>query len=349
MANDKSVFDSPTKVTIADIARESGVSMASVSLALRNKPGVGDETRQQILQTAQAMGYAVDSTKSANAKSINSVGLIIKTRPNDGPFTNYFYAPVLAGIEAYCRQQQVNLFYAHLPVDENNNPLEPPRLLKEQSTDGLLFVGAFLNQATMQILLRQDVPVVLVDAYAVADQYDAVISGNELGAYQATHFLIKKGHRHIALVGSTPQAYPSIQERRAGYVRAMQEAGLTPCFADCRHHPDEAGVRAAEFLPKHPEITAVLGANDEVAISVMRVAQQLGKSVPQDLSVMGFDNISLAQHISPALTTMRIDKTGMGRLAAQLLLNRIEYPQMGQVQMVMRPSLIERQSVRFLG
>jgi LacI family transcriptional regulator len=339
---------SPDKVTISDIARESGVSPAAVSLALRNKPGVSDTTRQQILQNAQAMGYPVETNGASPKTAVSSLGLIIKTRPNDAPSTNYFYAPVLAGIEAFCRRWEINLFYANLPVDEENNPLAPPRLLKQQYADGLLFVGAYLNQATINILHQQHVPVVLVDAYASKDQYDAVISDNKAGAYQAAKHLIQQGHRQIAIVGSSPQAYPSILARRAGFLQAIEDHGLQPTFVDCHHHPDEAAPVAAEFLRQTRGVTAVFGVNDEVAIAVIRAAQKMGKQVPQDLSVIGFDNISLAQHITPALTTMRIDKMGMGRLAAQLLLNRIENPEMGQTTTIIRPNLIERQSVSTL-
>jgi LacI family transcriptional regulator len=99
-------------------------------------------------------------------------------------------------------------------------------------------------------------------------------------------------------------------------------------------------------LRQHPEITAVFGCNDDVAIAVIKAAETLGKRVPEDLSVVGFDNIVLAQHVIPPLTTMRVDKMGMGRLAAQTLLNRIEYPEAGWIRGVIIPTLIERQSVR---
>lgn len=333
------------KVTISDIARESGVSSSAVSLALRNKPGVSQATRQQILQNAQTMGYPVDANGTGLKTAVSSIGLIIKTRPNDAPSTNYFYAPVLAGIEAFCRRWEINLFYANLQVDADNNPLAPPRLLKEQSADGLLFVGVYLNRATTNILRQQNVPIVLVDAYASEDRYDAVISDNKAGAYQATKLLIGQGHRCIAIVGSTPQSFPSILERRAGYLQAMTENGLSPVFVDCHHHPDEVATVAADFLRRDREVTAVFGVNDEVSIAVMKAAQMLGRQIPTDLSIIGFDNISLAQYITPMLSTMRIDKMGMGRLAAQLLLNRIENPGMGQTQIIIRPSLIERQSI----
>jgi LacI family transcriptional regulator len=337
-----------SKTTIADIARDSGVSPATVSLVLRDKPGISPETRQRVLDSAQALGYISTPPKPVPQGTVSSIGLILKVRPDDEPLTNQFYAPVLAGIEAYCRRQQTNLFYAHMPVDEDNNPLELPRLLQEQPANGLLILGAWLNDSVTRLLQPQETPLVLVDAYAATDLYDAVITDNETGAYQATLYLIENGHQHIAIVGSLPRSYPSIQERRNGYVRAMTERHLEPRFVDCHLYPDAAVPATIVYLEKHPEVTAIFSCNDEVAIGVMGAVHSLGKRVPQDVSIIGFDNIALAQHVTPALTTMRVDKRGMGRLAAQLLFNRLEYPEAGQVCAVIRPSLIERQSVRRL-
>lgn len=334
------------KVTLADVARESGVSQATVSLALRNKPGVGEETREQVLQVAYRLGYPVDDVRpDPQLEGVHHIGLVLKVRPDDDLQSNYFYAPVLAGIEAFCRQRQINLFYAHMAVDEDNNPIEPPRLLKEQETAGLLVVGALLDGAAIRMIERQQMPVVLVDAYATEGDYDAVVSDNEQGAYEAASYLIDQGHRHIGIVGSLPDSYPSIRERRNGYLRALAEHDLTPNLANCHHHPDVAVPAATAFLESHPHVTALFVCNDEVAIGVMQAAQSLGRKVPEDLSIVGFDDIQLARHVTPPLTTMRVDKIGMGRLAAQLLLNRIAYPEMGQVRVVMQPTLVTRHSV----
>lgn len=336
-----------SKITIHDIARDSGVSPATVSLALRDKPGISSETRQRVVDTAQRLGYIPKTTWGATIHTeIHSIGLLLKTRANDVLATNQFYAPVLTGIEATCRQRHINLFYAHLPVDEENNLLEPPRLLRRQEADGLLLVGAHLNDTMLAVFQQQDMPVVLVDAYADGDPFDAVVTDNFAGAYEATRYLIDNGHHHIALVGSQPHTYPSIQERREGYMRAIADYQLTLHFADSSLQQDTAVPTTLAYLHQHPEVTAVFAANDEIAIALLQALQAEGKNVPDDISVIGFDNIFLAQHITPTLTTMRIDKMGMGRLAAQLLFNRIEFPAAGTVRTIIRPSLIERSSVR---
>jgi len=227
--------------------------------------------------------------------------------------------------------------------------LELPRILvEEDSVDGLLFVGAYLNDALIQVVDRNATSIVLVDAYATSNGYDAILSDNFAGAYQVVTYLIQHGHRHIGLVGgSHAQAYPSIQERRRGYLQALEDNDIaTPYLADCHIiNIEEVTEATTTLLQHHPEITAIFGVNDEVALTVMGLAQELGRQVPDDLSVVGFDNIDLASCVFPPLTTMHVDKLGMGRLAVQLLVNRAEHPDASPVRATLRPRLVERRSV----
>ena len=335
------------KVTIADVAAESNVSAATVSLVLRDKPGISAKTRQRVLDAAQALGYLYQASIQAQQRTaVNSIGLIIKSRRHDLIAANGFYTPVLAGIEEVCRRQQINLLYANLSVDDDNIPVAPPRLLTEPQTDGLLLVGMQLDAASVTFFANQATPIVLVDGYAAGDPYDAVVTDNFAGAYQATTYLVRHGHRHIGILGSQPQAFPSIQERRAGYRAAMAENDLLPLFIDCALLRAPAQTASNELLRAHSDVTALFCCNDLVAIAAMETATALGRRVPQDLSIIGFDNVAAAQDLTPPLTTMRVDKMGMGRTAAQLLINRIDYPEAGKIKSIIRPSLIERHSVR---
>lgn len=335
------------KVTIADVARASGVSPATVSLALRNKAGISTETRQRVQDAAQALGYLLlPSSKFSTRLDITSIGVLLKTHPDDPAMTNSFYGPVVTGIEEVCRRQQIHLVYANLQVDVENRPIEPPRLLLEQHTDGLLLVGMQINWASLALIQQQPAPMVLVDAYVEGDPYDAVVSDNFTGAYTATTYLINHGHHHIAIVGSQPQTFPSVRERRAGYCQALADHQLQPYFWDCPLWPKAAYEACNHYLCCSPfPITAFFCCNDAVALSLMHVLQEQGYLIPRDFSIIGFDNIDLAQHTTPTLTTMHVDKVGMGRLAAQLLINRIEYAAAANIQACLRPTLLTRQSV----
>lgn len=336
------------RVTLEDIARQSGVSLATVSLVLRDKPGINDETRQRVLDVARVLGYRKrPQAELVSAQPLQKVGMLIKGSIHDHPQTNHFYSAVMAGIDAACRRKQINLLFAMIAVDSDNHPQELPRMLLEDDLDGLLLVGAFVDSTIARLMDRRTTPTVLVDAYAAENKYDSVVSDNFHGAREATAYLIAHGHRHIGLVGSLPNAYPSFEERRRGYLQALQDHGIaTPYFADCHVERGEVNRAISELLQRSPQITALFCCNDSAAITALQTVQALGRSVPGDLSVVGFDNIDLAQHVSPALTTMHVDKMAMGRLAVQLLINRAEFPSSSYVTSVLRPSLVERQSVR---
>jgi LacI family transcriptional regulator len=336
------------RVTMEDIARQSGVSLTTVSLVLRDKPGINDETRQRVLDVARTLGYRKrPQSELLAAPALRQVGMLNKARPDDQPQTNQFYAPVVAGIEAACRRQQINLLYATVLVDIDNYPQETPRMLLEDDLDGLLLIGAFVDPAIARLIKHRTRPTVLVDAYASEDRYDSVVSDNFHGAYTAVSYLIERGHRHIGLVGSLPTTYPSFQERRRGYLQALHDFEITkPYFADSHVTSTEVAEATIDLLQRCPQITALFCCNDAMAIAAMRAVQALGRRVPGDLSIIGFDNIDLAEHVTPALTTMHVDKVSMGRLAVQLMTNRAEFPITSCVTAVLRPTLIERESVR---
>jgi LacI family transcriptional regulator len=338
------------RVTMEDIARQSGVSLATVSLVLRDKPGINDDTRRRVLAVAKELGYQRRAAAEGSGLArVGQIGVVIKARADDLPQANPFYGPILNGIEALCRRHQINLLYGTLPVDQDNRPLEIPRMLGESDLDGVLLLGARVEGDVAELLERRATPTVLVDAYARSGGYDSVVSDNFGGAYQAVRHLLGQGHRHIALVGSLPDGYPSIDERRRGYVQALAEhAVMERYFADTHAYGAETGATVEELLRRYPQVTALFCSNDTIAIMAMRAARKAGRRLPEDLSIVGFDNIEMAEHLTPALTTMHIDKVSMGRLGMQILINRLEYPAASPITALIRPTLIVRQSVMAL-
>jgi LacI family transcriptional regulator len=333
---------------MSHIAEQSGVSLSTVSLALRDRPGVGVDTRQRVLEIAKELGY-IPRNDTPLSLSVANIGLILKSEPHQVPQANPFYSQVLAGIESTCRQWHLNLMFATMPVDQDSYPTEIPRLLREGNTvDACLFVGAFVDDTLSQAVEHRSIPIVLVDAYAASDLYDAVVTDNTKGAKCATLHLIQQGHRHIGFVGNHPHAYPSIRDRFKGYDQALQQNDIAHQYvAECHITDREGSIEAiTALLQSNPQITALLGANDDMAIAAMEAVRALGRQIPDDVSVVGFDNIDLAKSVTPSLTTMHVDKIGMGRLAVQLLINRVEYPDASHVTAVILPNLMDRESVR---
>jgi LacI family transcriptional regulator len=336
----------PAKVRLIDIARASNVSLSTVSLVLRSKPGIPEETRQRVLAAAQELGYCRKKTNAAASatRALRTVGLLVKADAGQAPTTNPFYAHVLAGIEDACRIKHINLLYATLPVDASNRATAAPHLLDADTVDGLLLVGAFLDAPLYRLLGEGTLPLVLVDAYAAAGSCDAVLSDNVRGAREIVNYLLAHGHCIIGMVGGGEDAYPSLRERRQGYRQALRAGGVAVDYnADCS--PDDAEEATRQLLSANPQITALFACNDHVALRAARAAQRLGLRIPNDLSLVGFDDTDFAADLEPALTTMHVDKIAMGRLAVQQLEARFAFPTNDQVTTLLRPRLIERNSV----
>lgn len=337
------------ETTLADVAAAAEVSPAAVSLALRGKPGVSEATRARVIEVSRGLGYRPISNDSRHHHKPLTVTLVIRTLHGNAPDANRFYGPVLAGIEESCRRRHTRLMLAIMPVDQYNYPIEVPRGVNDNSSDGLIFVGAHFTSTTGR-MLEGAPPAVLVDAYCDDGEFDSVETDNISGARMAVQHFIDHGHREIAILGTDPKAFPSILQRRLGYEQAIAEAGLTAHYIDAPYFVHEAAAAAAiKYLRTNPEVTAIFCANDLVGVTFIQAAHEAGISVPNQVSVIGFDDIDLASFITPPMTTMAVDKAGMGRLAVTLLLHRLEFEDESVTSTLVRPHLIERQSVRTLG
>jgi LacI family transcriptional regulator len=335
------------KVKFADIARQSGVSVPTVSLVLNNKPGVSEDTRKRVLEVAEQLGYPLKSTATQkNNKSLTTVGMVVKIDPDIPPQANPFYSKVILGIEDACRRNGINLLFAALPVDENNRTLEIPQILNNGFVDGLLLVGTFLDETFTLVASRRPIPIVLVDGYSKTESFDSVVSDNFRAAYQAVKYLIDKGHRYIGLVGSDDNCFPSLRERRNGYLRALKENEITEgSIANFNINKSHGYQETISLLQEHPQITALFCVNDEVGSTAIRAAQSHGKRVPEDISIIGYDDTYFAANTHPALTTMQVDTVAMGRAAVHLLSLRLENPSSARITLTIHPTLIERESV----
>jgi LacI family transcriptional regulator len=337
------------RVKMVDVARESGVSLSTVSMVLADKPGLPSETRQRVLRAAQALGYRNKAAGNLGASGgLRTVRMFLKGQRGEVPRANEFYSHVVSGIETACAQRKIDLMYSTIEVDNDNIPAEIPDLVPREGCDGLLFVGVFVNDTLSQALDHAGLPVVLIDGYSIDHKYDSVVTDNIFGAYLATHHLITKGHTHIGFIGghAQNQVYPSFEERQRGYLQAIHSYQLPgPYFVDSAIVRDEAINAAVRLLKENPQITAITGCNDFVVIAAMHAALSMGLHIPQDISAVGFDDILMAENVMPPLTTMRIDKLNMGRLGVQLLANRAEVPDASVVTAQILPYLIERNSV----
>ena len=335
------------RVTLAEVAELANVAVGTASEALNQKTGVSVRTRDRVLSAARQLGYGQRLVDEAfGGAALKTVG-VIKHNQHDYPGFDPFYFPVVAGIERKCQAIGVSMSYATCEVDEFNRVTRLPPTMVGSRLDGLIIVGAFLAHPFVREIRSLLCPVVLVDGYAEDAKFDRILTNNTDGACAAVSYLIHNGHQHIGLIGTCEGGYPSIRERREGYLLALQRNGSTDQYIEEGELNRQAAYDATlTLLSRAPHLTALFVANDNAAFGAIAAARSLGCKVPEQLSVVGFDDIMFAADMVPALTTMRIDKTRLGELAVETLSYRISNPDAPIMTVTLDTTLVERESVK---
>ena len=297
--------------TVRDVAKQAGVSVATVSRSLNNQPGISQHTRQRVLSAAHQLGYDLNNLRQSRLKRV----LFLCRRQSQTVSGNPFYSHVLHGVENACRTENLRLSFSRVSAGE---PL--PELIARQEAEGLVCAGYFEPEQLREIK-GLGLPTVLVDHWFPG--VSSVNSDNFGGAYLLTEYLISQGFGRIAFIGG-PQQHYSIAQLLQGYRHALLAHGRTPDSAlEVSSSPldDEEGtesaVRQLLALPQRPD--AIVAYNDATALRALRV---LGLSVPGDIAVVGFDDVASASVSFPPLTTIRIHKEELGVRSVKSLLNR---------------------------
>jgi LacI family transcriptional regulator len=333
------------KVTAKDVASAAGVSPATASLVFRNKPGVGKKTREKVFACAQELGYEYISEN----KHTNTILLIIYKRHGQVVRDTPFFEELIKGVsDATYRygyhRLSVSYFYA------NEDHAEQMQSLRSVKCAGIILLATEALAQDITPFEHLGVPIVLLDSWYPTKHLDSVIIDNARGAWEAVRHLISKGHKRIGYLHSGV-AIRNFLERQEGFYSAMRSLD-----------PERKGrlsvIRVAStiegaykdmnaYLETNPKLcSAYFADNDLVAVGCMRALEEHGVRLPDDVSIIGFDDTIYCKTITPNLTTMVVPKTAMGDLSVRRLDDRIKETTQGEiVRIAVLPTVIERDSV----
>lgn len=328
-------------ITLKDIAEAAHCSAATVSKALNGRPDVAEATRLRVLAIAKEHNFHPNALGKALKKKITENIGVIFCREQLPLSLNPFYSRVLEGIEAELAVSNYSLVLHLLPESQN---AAIPKMIREHQVDGLVLIGV-LQQHFIDQLASLAIPTVLVDPKITSNAFCQVLIDNEHGAFQAVQFLIDHGHRRIGFISGDLERL-SFRQRYEGYCKALEFARFPLCEELVCTGGLEKGYDHVSTLLDLPEPpTAIFAANDINAIYGYKAITDHDLRVPEDLSIIGFDDIELGKMISPPLTTVRVYKEQMGSIAVRTLFKVLNHEINEPVTTLVPTRLIERESV----
>jgi DNA-binding LacI/PurR family transcriptional regulator len=329
---------------VEDIARSLGVSTATVSRALNDRPGVGSELRERVLAKAREFNYTptLNARGLATSQTFN-IGFFFHQKPGLPASADPFYTEIMNSAQQVIARSAYHLTFETLSEDILNRPSDF-RFIRERRIDAMILAGPDIPAGFITAMLNTQVSVVLVDNRLDYSAVNCVNSDDETGAYRAAQHLLGLGHTRIGILAG-PGDWASTQRRVWGYQRALNEYGLHAAVVHMDETTIDSGKRAYQQLDAtHPDISAICAVNDSMAIGAIRQAAAAGKHAPNDLSVVGFDDISWAEFNQPPLTTVRIPRQQMGKEAAHRILMLLQDADLSASEIVVPVTLVERNS-----
>lgn len=334
------------RVSIKDVAREAGVSASTVSYVLNRTPSetISAETSQRVREAAERLCYVPNlNARSLSSRHSNLIGVVIpQTEPGkEFMFSNPFYGEFLSAVEYTARCNGY-----HLLLSGTENDQSYLSVAQNRGLDGIIVVGAYPGK-NLEELRTTNIPIVMVDSYVKDETFHTVGNEDRVGARMATEYLISMGHRDIAFVSGSIREHGVNSKRYKGYCEAMQAAGIEPCedalYSDTVSF--EYGLEAAaEFVRRGKKQTAAFVTADVLAIGMVKGLWQQGVRIPQDLSVVGFDDVFLSQMCYPSLTTVRQDISRKGKEAVNMVIQAAA-GHTGKLECILPLELVRRESV----
>ncbi|ULL15199.1 LacI family transcriptional regulator [Paenibacillus sp. H1-7] len=341
-------------VTIMDVAKEANVSKSTVSLVMNNSDSVKLETRIKVLEAIERLGYVPNmAARELTTKIKHILGLIFMTDNTTNKsyrfdsVTETLLYDTFNGISSGMKQTDFGLLSERFSAFEATQEL--PSLIKNNRVDGVFIVGGLFDDSFMQRLLQRKIAAVLVGRsypgidWVAPDVLDAM--------YKGTKYLLETGHKHIAFILG-PRTSPVAHKKLEGIRKALDEAGMAledNAVKYCDYTGASGYTAMKELWESGVRTDSVFAASDGIAVGAMRYLYDQRVRIPDDISIVGYEQSVITEHAFPALTTIDINKERMGEEALRILLNRIARPKAKPVQMTLAPSLVIRDTVKLRG
>lgn len=331
--------------TSTDVAKLAGVSRTTVSFVLNDVMGVSisDVTRKRVLDAARELDYHpnIAGKKLVSGKTY-TIGLVLCQLPEQ-IFTDAFLPQVMLGVEQAAIQQGFHVLLK--PIDPNANG-GYASLIRENHVDGILLSGPRLDDKALVKLHEEGVPIMLMGQLP-GTTIPFVDVDASAGAQSAVQHLITLGHQRVGMITNAPLTYTSAQQRRDGYLQALNAAGLPvdeSLIQEGNYTPSSGFEAMSALLELAPPITAVFVASDVVAMGALLSIKRAGLRIPQDIAVAGFDDIPLAEYFDPPLTTVHLPAYGLGWAAGERLIRLIRGEGLNEHSLLLESKLVARQS-----
>lgn len=332
-------------VTIKDIAKKTGFSVTTVSKTLNNYPDISDRTKKIILAAAKEMGYLPNATaRSLVTKKSWTIGVVFEEQTGAG-ITHPFFGGVLDKFKKYIEEKGYDLLFISQTIAGSPSSSYYTHCL-QKGVDGIIILCSFVDVASIRELLESNIPSVIIDHETPLT--NCVYTDNYKALYQATEYLIKLGHKKIGHIHGDLLSFVGI-ERYNGFRQALMDYSV-PIRTDFLFHGEtytiqEGYERGVEIAGLNDRPTAIIAASDQLAIGAMQALHERGIRVPEDISLIGFDDIELVRLIKPGLTTIHQDTEKIAFEAAKSLIEQIENPEKKPESIIIDANLIERDTV----
>lgn len=329
-------------VTIYDVAREAGVSMATVSRVVNNNPNVKPQTRKKVFEAIERLGYRPNAVaRGLASKKTTTVGVVIPD------ISNMLFAEVARGIEDIATMYHYNIILCNADKKKEKE-IRVINTLLEKQVDGMLFMGGTITEDHMEAFRTSSIPIVLCATADENNMMPAVDIDHEQAAFDATEVLITQGHKDIAMISGTLQDPAVGYSRYQGYRKALEKANLPfrEEFVRVGNYRYDSGSEAMQhFMQLEQKPSAIFAATDEMAIGAIHAIQDAGKSVPGDYSIISVDNSRMASMVRPQLTAVAQPMYDIGAVSMRLLTKYMNKETVDQTKYVLPHDVMHRQSV----